>query len=641
MAGFRRRRPATTELDDDALPELNAAEWMHHAQSVADTSFWSVARRLPSIVREALALGWQASPRDTVATVALNLAAGVLTTLGLLAASSVLTELFAGGPTPDRVRAALPALLWTGAAITLRGALTVVAGWAQARLTPQIDYQAQLQMFRTTASVRLEAFDDADFAQELDRVQFRGMREASQVVDSTIDLLTGLVGVAATAVAVTVIEPVLLPCLLLAALPTAVTAIRVVRRHYLAQLAWVTRHRRMWLLGHLMAQRMAAAEIRIYQLRDYLVGQFQRIMRIDTRDQLRLVRSQTVTRAVGSVVSGIAGVALYAALAGLLLAGAVPLAAAVTALLALQLARTSLNTAIHATNGLYENALYYGDFRAFLDRAARYLVAKGGGSVAGFDEIRLDRVGLRYPGTEAPAVEDVSLTLRRGEVVALVGENGSGKSTVAKLLAGLYAPTTGTITWDGVDTATLDPEALGAQVAVVAQEWWKFPFTAGENIAIGRTGRSATGGPTIEESARAASAHQMILDLPRGYDTLLDREFKEGQDLSGGQWQRLVSARGFFRDAPLLICDEPSAALDARAEHALFAQLRRRPDRTVVLITHRLANVRHADRIYVMQRGAVVQEGDHATLMAQGGLYRELFDLQASGYLPDPESSAV
>src|ERR687893_646276 len=308
VAGLRRRRPATTEPDAG----------------------------LPSIVGEALTLGWQASPRDTVATVALNLAAGVLTTLGLLAASSVLTELFAGGPTPDRVRAALPALLWTGAAITLRGALTVVAGWAQARLTPQIDYQAQLQMFRTTASVRLEAFDDADFAQELDRVQFRGMREASQVVDSTIDLLTGLVGVAATAVAVTVIEPVLLPCLLLAALPTAVTAIRVVRRH---QLAWVTRHRRMWLLGHLMAQRMAAAEIRIYQLRDYLVGQFQRIMRIDTRDQLRLVRSQTVTRAVGSVVSGIAGVALYAALAGLLLAGAVPLAAAVTALFALELAR--------------------------------------------------------------------------------------------------------------------------------------------------------------------------------------------------------------------------------------------------------------------------------------------------------------
>ena len=189
------------------------------------------------------------------------------------------------------------------------------------------------------------------------------------------------------------------------------------------------------------------------------------------------------------------------------------------------------------------------------------------------------------------------------------------------------------IAWDGADSTTLHPATLGAQVAVISQEWWKFPFTAGRNIAIGRSGRPLEGGPSVREAAEAAAAHEMIMELPDGYDTLLDRMFRGGQDLSGGQWQRLVSARGFYRDAPLLICDEPSAALDARAEHALFSQLQRRPDRAVVLITHRLANVRRADRIYVLRQGRLVQEGDHATLMAQGGLYRELFDLQASGYL--------
>ncbi|MEE3921551.1 ABC transporter ATP-binding protein [Micromonospora sp. BRA006-A] len=132
----------------------------------------------------------------------------------------------------------------------------------------------------------------------------------------------------------------------------------------------------------------------------------------------------------------------------------------------------------------------------------------------------------------------------------------------------------------------------------------------------------------------------MISELPFGYDTLLDRQFKDGQDLSGGQWQRLVAARGFYRDARLLICDEPSAALDARAEHALFQHLRRHPDRAVVLITHRLANVRHADRIFVMDHGRLVQSGDHDTLMAQGGLYRELFELQAAGYLAGSAESA-
>jgi ATP-binding cassette, subfamily B, bacterial len=634
VAGFRRRRrPATTETDDDALPELAAFDWLHHTSAVAGTSFWSVARRLPAIVREALALAFRASARDAAATVALNIAAGVLTTLGLLAVSSVLSELFAGGPTPDRVRAALPALLWAGAAVTLRGALTIAAGWAQARLTPQVAYEVELRLFDATTAVRLAAFDDAGFAEEMERARHRGKQAAQAIVDSTVNLLTGLVGVVATAAAIAVIEPVLVPCLLLASLPTAVTAIRMARREYLATVAWITRQRRMWMFEYLMANRLAALEVRVYQLRAFLLEEYRRLVRIDRRAQLRLVRAQTATRVAGSVLTGLAVLALYAALGGLLLIGFVPLAAAATALLALQSARTSLSTAIHATNQLYEDALYYGDFRSFLDRAEAERTGSGGVPVDGFEEIRLTGVGLRYPDTETSAVTDVSLILRRGEVVALVGENGSGKSSLAKLLAGLYAPTTGAITWDGVDAATLDPEFLAAQVAVITQEWWKFPFTARDNIAIGRTGRPPDKGPTVEEAAVAASAHQMILDLPHGYETLLNREFKEGQDLSGGQWQRLVSARGFFRDAPLLICDEPSAALDARAEHALFAQLKRRPDRAVVLITHRLANVRHADRIYVLQQGSLVQEGDHDTLMAEGGLYRELFDLQASGYL--------
>ena len=641
MPGFRlRRRPATTESDDDgALPELAAFEWLRHTEALAGTSFWSVARRLPAIVREALTLAFRASPRDAAATITLNLAAGVLTTLGLLAVSSVLSELFAGGPTPDRIRAALPALIWAGAAVTLRGTLTIAAGWAQARLAPQVTYEVELQMFDATTAVRLAAFDDAGFAEEMDRARTRGMGAAQTIVDSMVNLLTGLVGVVATAAAIAVIEPVLLPCLLLTSLPAAVTAVRLARREYLAMLAWITRQRRMWMLGDLMANRLAALEVRAYQLRDFLLGEYRRMMRIDRHAQLRLVRAQTFTRVGGSVVTGLAVLALYATLGGLLLVGIVPLAAAATALLALQAARSSLNTAVFATNQLYENALYYGDFRSFLARAEGQRPAAGDVPVDGFDEIRLEGVGLRYPDTETPAVADVSLSLRRGEVVALVGENGSGKSTMAKLLSGLYRPTTGAVLWDGTDATTLDPAALAAQVAVVTQDWWKFPFTAGQNIAVGRSGRPVDGAPTVEEAATAAVAHQMILDLPHGYDTLLNRAFKDGHELSGGQWQRLVAARGFHRSAPLLICDEPSAALDARAEHALFAQLRRRPDRTVVLITHRLANVRHADRIYVLRQGSVVQEGDHDSLMAQGGLYRELFDLQAAGYLAADERS--
>ncbi|WP_091107288.1 ABC transporter ATP-binding protein [Micromonospora citrea] len=634
----RQRRPSGEDGPPDAdaglLPELDDADWMHHAHEFAHTSFWAVARRLPRLVREAVALAWATSRRDTVASIGLNIGAGVMTTFGLLATTGVLRELFAAGPTPDRVRAALPALTVAAAAVAAKGGLTIAAGWAQARLTPQINYEVELRLFQATTAVDLAAFDDAGFAEEMDRARDRGMGEAAYIVDHTVNLVTGVVGMLATAVAVTVIQPVLLPCLLLAALPQAATAVRVARRQYLAMLARITRQRRMRMLAQLMANRHTAAEVRSYQMRDYLLAEYRTMMAVETRAHLRLVRAQTTTRLFGASAAGLATFGVYAVLAVLLLNGMVALAAAATALFALQSARTSLGVAILATNSLYEDALYYQDYRDFLDRARERVPTGGGRAVDGFDEIELDRVSLRYPDTDRPAVDEVSLTVRRGQVVALVGENGSGKTTLAKLVAGLYRPTGGTVRWDGVDARELDPRDTGGQVAVMTQDWWKFPFTARQNIRIGRHDRSPERpGPSVHDAAQAAAAHDMIVDLPFGYDTLLDREFKDGHDLSGGQWQRLVAARGLYRDAALLICDEPSAALDARAEHALFQHLRRRPDRAVVLITHRLANVRHADQIFVMERGRLVQHGTHDELMSAGGLYRELFELQASGYL--------
>jgi ATP-binding cassette subfamily B protein/ATP-binding cassette subfamily C protein len=621
------------ELSGDSLPELADADWLYHANDFANTSFWAVARRLPAIVREAVGLAWAASRRDTVAAISLNLVAGTMTTFGLLAAGNVLQQLFAAGPTPDRVRAALPALIAAAAAIMIRSGLGIAAGWAQARLTPQINLAVEVRLFEATTAVELAAFDDAGFAEDMDRARDRGVVEAASIVDSSVNLLTGLVGFGATAVAVVFLQPILVPCLVLAAAPSAVTAVRMARREYLAMLSRVTRRRRMWILGYLMANRRTAAEVRAYQMRDFLLGEYKRIMQVETAAHLKLERAQAASRLAGASLAGLATGGLYVVLALLLSHGIVPLAAAATSIIALQTANTGLSTAIHATNRLYEDALYYGDLRTFLQRAAGRTPTGSDTPAGEFQELTLDGVGLRYPGAEKVAVEEVSLTLRRGEVVAFVGENGSGKSSLAKLIAGLYRPTTGVIRWNGTDTAGLSAASLSEQVAVVTQDWWRFPFTAGQNIVLGRYVRTDDAGPTVTAAARAAVAHDMILGLPHGYGTLLDREFKGGHDLSGGEWQRLVAARGFYRDATILLCDEPSSALDPRAEHQLFQQLRRRPDRAVVLITHRLANVRHADRIYVMHEGRLVEQGVHDELMAAGGRYAELFTLQASGYV--------
>jgi ATP-binding cassette subfamily B protein len=241
-------------------------------------------------------------------------------------------------------------------------------------------------------------------------------------------------------------------------------------------------------------------------------------------------------------------------------------------------------------------------------------------------------VSLRYPDRDTAAVDHVSLSVSAGETVAFVGENGSGKTTLAAMIAALRQPTHGQVRWNGRPLHEWDPDELRNRIAVVTQEYHKWPFTAATNIALGDADTPPEQ-DRIETAAGLAVAHEMIRELPHGYETLLDRTFADGQDLSGGQWQRITAARGFLRDAELLIMDEPSSALDPRAEDALFQAIRsRQGSKATILITHRLANVRHADRIYVLDHGVLVEAGAHGELIATGGRYAELFTLQASGY---------
>jgi ATP-binding cassette subfamily B protein len=278
-----------------------------------------------------------------------------------------------------------------------------------------------------------------------------------------------------------------------------------------------------------------------------------------------------------------------------------------------------------------------------MERAVAYLPDRSGTAGATPDRLRevsVDAVSLCYPDRDTPAVDGVTLTIQAGQTVAFVGENGSGKSTLAAMIATLRAPTGGAIRWNGRPLSDWDADALRARIAVVTQEYHKWPFTVATNIAIGDVGAEPCP-DRIEADAARAVAHDMIIELPHGYETLLDRTFANGQDLSGGQWQRITAARGFLRDAELLIMDEPSSALDPRAEDALFQAIRDRQGRaTTILITHRLANVRHADRIFVLHHGELVEAGSHDELTAAGGRYAELFALQAAGYDTTPATGA-
>ncbi|WP_227023196.1 ABC transporter ATP-binding protein [Actinomadura rubrobrunea] len=633
-------------MTDDLGPKLAEHAWYGKTTELSETGLVTMARRLPALIGQVMALAWQAARRDLIATVALNVLVGVFTAFGLLATTGVLTALFAAGPTPERVRAAAPALLLVGAAVAVRGAFAAAAQWAQARLRPQVEQIVERRLYEATTAVELASFDDADFQDHLHRARMRGVDSAPSMVDNAVDLFTAAVGVAAAAGALGVLHPVLLPMLLSTALPEGWAAVRAARLGYLTQLGVVEVRRRGWIMTELMTERVHAAEVRSFTVRDFLLRQHGVLADRLRRVMLGLARRQTMARVWGDVLKGVATALMYTALGLLLWRGVMPLAVAGTAVLAIRTGQQSLINLIHALNRCYEDGLYFSDYVSFCRTAEARMrrprtvpdPRREHGTVEAlrrFREIVVEGVTFFYPGSDTPSLRDVSVRLRRGEIVALVGENGSGKTTLAKILAGLYEPQRGQVRWDGLRVADLDPEDLRRAIAVVAQDHTHWPMTAADNIAMGDDLTADGVRAAVERAAAASGADRVIATLPHGLGTLLDKRFADGRELSGGQWQRLAAARGFYRDAPLLICDEPTAALDARAEHRLFEEIRRHAaarDRTVLLITHRLASVRLADRIYVLAGGRVIEHGDHRSLMALGGVYAELYELQAAAY---------
>jgi len=243
-----------------------------------------------------------------------------------------------------------------------------------------------------------------------------------------------------------------------------------------------------------------------------------------------------------------------------------------------------------------------------------------------------ENVGFRYPDAERWALRALDFELRAGEVLALVGENGAGKTTLVKLLARLYDPDEGRILLDGRDLRDYDLDDLRANIGVIFQDFVRYHLTARENIGVGQID-AMDDLPRIREAACRALADEVIDSLPQGYEQLIGRRFKTGVDLSGGQWQKIAIARAYMRDAQVMILDEPTAALDARSEFEVFQRFKELSnDRTAVLISHRFSSVRMADRILVLAEGRLEASGTHAQLLAQGGRYAELFELQAAGY---------
>jgi ATP-binding cassette subfamily B protein len=606
-----------------------------------EASGWQTLRTFPATVAATVRLVWRSSPRLTLLTVVAQCASGAVIAFGLLAISNVLTQLLNNGPTPTKVVAALPSLIVVVLAYAARSGLGVAVSLAQGALIPRVTSTAELELNTAVSQVDLIAFEDADFVDLLRQTGPRATSAISNTIRGVISIASQLFSLAGALIAIAVLNPLLAPALLLVAAADAWAARRAARLTYMNFLTNAIERRRMSILSNLLTDRDQATERFACTVTPALLAEYEEVLRDQLRKTLRLQRSQSMVRLYGQALSGVGTGAAYVVLGLLLYWSILPLALAGTAAIAMRTASSALSNTLQQLNQLYSESFYLGFLRQLHEEAAKRRRPPGSRSITEAPQtITLRAVSFTYPGQTEPALRDINLTLRAGEVVALVGENGSGKTTLGKLLTGLYLPTEGVVEWDGIDLATVDAPSVHSRIALIAQQPAQWPTTAMVNVRIGRLEAADPGSTRWHDAVELSSAQEVIDTLPHGADTILSRAFTSGQDLSGGQWQRLAIARGIYRDADVLIADEPSAALDAKAEARAFDGLRSATrhngaDRLTVLVTHRLANIRQVDRILVLDRGRLIEQGSHAELMAGPTRYRELFQLQASAYIDE------
>jgi ATP-binding cassette subfamily B protein len=593
-------------------------------------------RRLPMLVWRALTLTRRAAPRDLTIAATLQVVGAAVLGAQLILARRLLDSVLAGAGNRSFGEAAPELVL-----LALAGAIGAIANMAriehQRLLSERISRYAANQVLAISTSVDLLDLERPDFSDRLQRAQVNAQVRPGQVATGLLGLLGGVATAAGIAGALLFLHPTFLLLVLVAYIPAWWASYRGTRVLYDFVVSNTASDRRRTYLFGVLSRREEAAEVRSFGLGPFLRDRHDRLYEQRIRALETVVGRRVRLGAAGQVMTAMLTASAIALLLWEVTTQRVPVSTATAAAGAIVVFGSRLSGLVSSAGQLYEAALFLEDFTTFVDVETAQAGAEDRLLAPhGFSTLAVEGVSFRYPSRAEPSLTDVSMQVHAGQVVALVGENGSGKTTLAKLLAGLYAPEDGTIRWDGVDTEAFDPDTLRSSVAVIFQDFARYYLTAGQNIALGRPERGDDQ-PAIEAAARIAGAHEFITGLHRGYDTQLGPQFLGGTDLSLGQWQRMALARAVFRDCPFVILDEPTASLDPRAERELFDGIRSMfAGRSVLIISHRFASVRSADHIYVLAEGRVVEHGNHEHLMGVGGLYAELFTMQASSYVDLP-----
>ena len=603
-------------------------------------------RYLPQLVR----LVWQTHRGFTATMIVLRLVRAFVPVATLWVAKLIIDQVVLITRTPGTPLTGL----WRVVALEL---VIVVAGELLARASALVESllgdlfsnHISVRLMRHAATLDLQQFEDPDFYDHLERAR----RQTTARIGLIAMLLTmgqDVITLGTLGAALVLHNPWLLVLLTLAILPSFLGETHFAALSYSLLFQRTPERRELDYLRYVGASDKTAKEVQMFGLAGWLSDRYAALAQRYYEENRRLSIRKGLVSALLSLVGTLGYYGAYVTILLRAAAGAITLGTLTFLASAFARSRDLIQRLLLSASDIYEQSLYLKDLFVFFEMQPT--IASKPGAVRVPRPIRdgfvFEDVGFQYPGSDRWAIRHVSLTIAPGERIALVGENGAGKTTITKLLARLYDPTEGRILLDGVDLRDYDLASLREAIGVIFQDFVRYDMRFDENVGVGEingvttylgavrdAGESGAPAPpdALVDASERSLASTLLPRFTRGYRQMLGRRFDDGVDLSGGEWQKIALARAYMREAQLLILDEPTAALDARAEYEVFVRFNRlMAGRMAVVISHRFSTVRMADRIVVLGKGRVLEEGTHEELLARDGLYAELFEMQAAGY---------
>lgn len=525
------------------------------------------------------------------------------------------------------------------ALVALSAATQRAQGLVRSLLGARLGTDVNVQILEKALRLDLQFFEDAEFYDKLTRARREASSRPVALLSESFALVQNAVTLVGYAVMLAHFSPWIVLGLLLATLPATLSEMRYSKIAFRIRNWRSPESRKLLYLEHVLANDQHVKEVKLFGIGPHLLERYRALAESFFEEDKKLaIRRAFLTHAF-SLIGTLAFYGTYAVMAVAAALSRITLGNLTLYVVSLRQGQQAFQSVLSGIGNLYEHNLYMSNLFGYIELAEaselreHERATKRLPSTSAARGIRFENVGFRYPNKETWALRHLDLEIAPGDSIALVGENGAGKTTFVKLLAGLYEPTEGRIVLDGRDLSTWDPEQLRRRFGVLFQDFNKYQLKLRENIGLGSVDHLADQ-PRIERAAERGGASDLVSSLPGGLDASLGSWFEKGSELSGGQWQKVALARAFMReDADILVLDEPTAALDAESEHAVFERFRELAiGRTTIVISHRFPTVRMAKTIIVLEHGQIIERGSHDALLAENGKYAHMFKLQAQGY---------